>query len=101
MNNKPKTQYEQELSIRSKIKYFYPEVPQEDNIDILLEKIFTQIKNTSYFSLGEYKDEYKLKSDLRRKIFGKYKTASNLRSFSKEDLQKIIEVNESTFKKSI
>ncbi len=100
MNNILKKQYKQELSIDTKIKYLYTDVTPQENIDKSLEEIFDQIKNTSYFSLGEYKDKNKLKSDLRRKIFGKSKTASNLHPFTKKDLQKIIEINESIFKKS-
>ncbi|MCX6755109.1 MAG: DUF2268 domain-containing putative Zn-dependent protease [Candidatus Nomurabacteria bacterium] len=89
-NEKIKSQY---LSKSVKVDFFYIQPHSSESKTSSLEDIFTQIKNTPNFSLGEYSNEEKLKNDLGRKIFGESEQSFYINIFEHiETISKIVEV---------
>jgi len=70
MKNITKHILKQELSSKVSVSYTYADFVKSDDQDLIITEMFNQIKETPNFSLCEYKNEEKLISDLKRKVFG-------------------------------
>jgi hypothetical protein len=64
----------QELSNNVSVSYTYTDFIKSDDKHKIITEMLSQIKQTPNFSLCEYKNEEKLISDLKRKVFGESDT---------------------------
>lgn len=98
MNDIKKTSKIQDLSSSVKTHYFYTQPNLSGSKKEIIDSILGQVKENPNFSLGEYSNEEKLKTDLERKVFGN--TDSNELADLTPHIKEISEIMETVIQDS-